>query len=715
MAKLRPDVSLDYCDVAIYQKKNPVASRLETDISSEIIKGVRVSIPIIAANMSSVVNVEFYKAMVELGAFAVLHRGHSNQKRLEEVKALVHSNVKWIATSIGTGPAEQAFALELIKAGANILVIDIAHGYSDSVISLCRYLKAVSPHIKIVVGNTMNPGLIEELHDCVDAIKVGIGPGCLAAGTRILLSNGRYKNIEDLTLKDRVINKDGKPVRVVAVKNSGVKRVVKFKNSAFYKPTLVTSEHGYFVGNLDSISDPCKTGSIAKQLSKSTKNGQSKLQWRPIQDTEKSVLLFPRNIEFDIPSSFSVDTSEYFFARRNMYGNIEAPIITPSYDLGYIFGTFLGDGNAKYSTSYRKGTGNRNSSGVLSWYFGLAEQEIAEKLQKAIKNTFKVDAKIQKTSNMVKVLVHNNWIVRLFLEFGKRKSKNLPEKFYCLNPEYLLGIKDGLVDSDGTYRPEGGVSLSNTSPELIELFSIINLELHGILPSTHAKSPSAGRLKNCNVDNCSPSFVSKTLLNPHVRVVQDKYIYSRITKFEFTEEFVETYDIEVDCPTHSFVADNAVVHNSACITKNTAGSTSGMISTIMECYEVASKYCIPLIADGGIREPADFSKAICAGASSVMIGSLLARTNESASPKVVEDGVQYCLYYGMASKRAQDEWKGGVKEGTCVEGTTRKFQSVGAVKDLVDMYAGALRSGLTYAGGRTILEAHEVTEFVRFK
>lgn len=174
--------SLGFESVGIKQKKNKCFSRLDADTRSEIIKGVTVEIPLIAANMSSVINSEFYIKLLGLGAFAFLHRAKGIIERLCDVQE-VHKNCEWVAASIGVGNEEYENAKDLIEHGANIILIDIAHGYSDTVIELGKKIKKEYPHIKMVVGNTVNVDMLEEIDCFADALKVGIGQG-LACDTK---------------------------------------------------------------------------------------------------------------------------------------------------------------------------------------------------------------------------------------------------------------------------------------------------------------------------------------------------------------------------------------------------------------------------------------------------------------------------------------------------------------------------------------------------
>lgn len=181
--RLNPDIqikslrkSLGFQDIAIEQKKNICKSRLDVDISSEPILGIKLAIPLIAANMSTVTNSEYCILLNKLGAMGVLHRAGTLEYRISEV-IKVASVQEYVPTSIGLTNTDFDESLALIRAGANILFLDIAHGYTDAVIPLIKKIKSFSHTTKIVVGNTTNPTFVTEVAHLADAIKVGIAQG----------------------------------------------------------------------------------------------------------------------------------------------------------------------------------------------------------------------------------------------------------------------------------------------------------------------------------------------------------------------------------------------------------------------------------------------------------------------------------------------------------------------------------------------------------
>jgi IMP dehydrogenase len=169
-------ISYGFEDVAISQQKNICSSRLEVNTTTEFIRGHYIDVPLIAANMSTVVNADFIIKLYQLGAFGIIHRAQSKEDILSDIKK-VAEKCELVAASIGIDEEQFELAKEMITAGCNILTIDVANSYTDRTIDLVKKIKAYSKDTKIIVGNTTNIGILEELYDCLDAVKVGIAQG----------------------------------------------------------------------------------------------------------------------------------------------------------------------------------------------------------------------------------------------------------------------------------------------------------------------------------------------------------------------------------------------------------------------------------------------------------------------------------------------------------------------------------------------------------
>lgn len=150
----------------------------------------------------------------------------------------------------------------------------------------------------------------------------------------------------------------------------------------------------------------------------------------------------------------------------------------------------------------------------------------------------------------------------------------------------------------------------------------------------------------------------------------------------------------------------------ACTTRMVTGFGVPQFSAIKECASIAEKLRVPLIADGGIKSSREVVLALAAGASTVMLGKLFALTKESASVKKEIKGVLHAKYRGQASADFQKDYYGGLKEKTVAEGTDFWAEVTGSAEDLINNIIGGLRSGLTYAGARSIKELQRKAEFV---
>lgn len=161
--------------ISIKQQKGIAISREKINIESEIIKGVSRPIPLIASNMTSVVNSDFIIKLYKLGSLGIMHRAEDKTDRFISTQR-ISNECAWCATSIGLND-DYDYIKKLIHYGANILNIDVAHSYNEIAINMAKTIKIRWPHIKVIIGNTTNPKMLKECYDYIDAIKIGIGQG----------------------------------------------------------------------------------------------------------------------------------------------------------------------------------------------------------------------------------------------------------------------------------------------------------------------------------------------------------------------------------------------------------------------------------------------------------------------------------------------------------------------------------------------------------
>jgi IMP dehydrogenase len=160
---------------------------------------------------------------------------------------------------------------------------------------------------------------------------------------------------------------------------------------------------------------------------------------------------------------------------------------------------------------------------------------------------------------------------------------------------------------------------------------------------------------------------------------------------------------------------------SICTTRVVAGIGVPQITAIMDVYEITRKHGVALIADGGIKYSGDITKALAAGADTVMIGSLFAGTMESPGETVLLEGRSFKVHRGMGSLAAMKK-RGGreryfqweeEEEKLVPEGIEGRVPFRGALSSTVHQLLGGVRAGMGYCGVRTIRELQELTQFVK--
>jgi len=159
---------------------------------------------------------------------------------------------------------------------------------------------------------------------------------------------------------------------------------------------------------------------------------------------------------------------------------------------------------------------------------------------------------------------------------------------------------------------------------------------------------------------------------------------------------------------------------SICTTRVIAGIGVPQLTAIEDCAKAASGFDIPVIADGGIRYSGDIVKAIAAGASSVMLGSIFAGTEEAPGEAILYEGRKYKSYRGMGSigamvKGSSDRYfqSGASAEKLVPEGVEGMIPYKGSVEDIVYQLCGGLRSGMGYCGAKTINELQKKAKFIK--
>ncbi|MGD2107162.1 MAG: IMP dehydrogenase, partial [Nitrosopumilaceae archaeon] len=161
---------------------------------------------------------------------------------------------------------------------------------------------------------------------------------------------------------------------------------------------------------------------------------------------------------------------------------------------------------------------------------------------------------------------------------------------------------------------------------------------------------------------------------------------------------------------------------SICITRVITGSGVPQLTAVMDCAKIGRDHGIPIISDGGTRTSGDATKALAAGASSVMVGSMLGGTDESPGTVLTKNGKRFKVYRGMASLGAslgrKSKETGSMSfdddlNDYVAEGVEAMVPYKGTVTDILKQLTGGVRSGLSYCGAHTIPQMQENAEFIK--
>lgn len=161
---------------------------------------------------------------------------------------------------------------------------------------------------------------------------------------------------------------------------------------------------------------------------------------------------------------------------------------------------------------------------------------------------------------------------------------------------------------------------------------------------------------------------------------------------------------------------------SICITRVVTGSGVPQLTAVLDCAKVGKKYDVPIISDGGIRTSGDVTKALAAGSSSVMVGSILGGTDESPGSFMTRNGKRFKIYRGMASfyaslgRKTKENGNVSIEDDLndyVAEGVEAMVPYKGSVTDILKQLTGGIRSGLSYCGAHTIKQMQENAEFIK--
>jgi IMP dehydrogenase/GMP reductase/intein/homing endonuclease len=330
--------------------------------------------------------------------------------------------------------------------------------------------------------------------------------------------------------------------------------------------------------------------------------------------------------------------------------------------------------------------------------------------------------------------VNNHAIAKFFERIipGGARNKRLPGYVLNQTPECLRQLLIGALRGDGCLKNSRRIAYKTSSPHLAHQIAEVFMRL-GYVPSVQSyKSKRENwatmyhvRISGAQCARFAAEFPELGLVFPEsIRAKQDyfsdeNYIYVPVLSAEVeADQEIEVFNLEV-AEDHTYIANRVAVHN--CTTRVVSGAGVPQITAVMECARAARGSGAPVIADGGIKYSGDITKAIAAGADSVMIGSLFAGTDESPGEIILFQGRSFKAYRGMGSISAMKEGskdrygQGGEMQVAKLvpEGIEGRVPHKGPLGALVHQLVGGLRAGMGYCGCRTVEELQEKARFIR--
>ena len=352
----------------------------------------------------------------------------------------------------------------------------------------------------------------------------------------------------------------------------------------------------------------------------------------------------------------------------------------------------LADANdlmAKFRISGVPITENGKLVGIITNRDLKFETDFSKKIKESMTSENLITAKVGITLDEAKKIL------------AKARKEKLPIVDDDFNLRGLITIKDiekqikyPLSAKDAQGRLLCGAAVGITANVLDRVDALVKAHVDVVvLDSAHGHS--------VNVLNC-------------VKMIKEKYpdlpvIAGNVATGEATRDLIEAGADAVKV---------GIGPGSICTTRVVAGIGVPQVTAVMNCYEVAKEYGIPIIADGGIKYSGDMTKAIAAGANVCMMGSIFAGCDESPGTFELYQGRKYKVYRGMGSISAmengsKDRYFQTNAKKLVPEGVECRVAYKGSVEDTVFQLMGGLRAGMGYCGTPTVEELKERGRFVK--
>lgn len=321
--------------------------------------------------------------------------------------------------------------------------------------------------------------------------------------SEILLADGSYKNICQLSTDDLVLNMRGEPVAVTKIDRSTVSNMMEIRYNNWYKPFYCT--------------DNCKL-LTSRQDEDSTFEEET---WTTAKDLVKGIFI---TSESNIYRSLYQKDFEYALSALD-----KNYLLKPTYELGLLFGLYAGYGDI-----------NNDS---VQFKFGTND-ELVNNVSEILNRLFDVSTTIDRQEFIYTITATSSHLVNLFSSFNDKLYRKIPRIYWASNIEYVRGIYHGLIDFDIDNNISRYIPISNEMAQaFVWICSVLGLSFRNDTPSSNDDS----------VINVFPLFVTNDSDDSYLGEITD-ITYSAI------EEPVIGWNITVGCPTNSVIVNNLVIH-----------------------------------------------------------------------------------------------------------------------------------------------------------
>ena len=168
---------LSYGDVLLVPQRSPVDSRSDVDLSTPLAPGVELDLPLLSAPMDTVTEADAAVALSRAGGFGTIHRFLGAEEQAAEVRAVADAGER-VGAAVGIDEDYLDRSAAALSAGADCLMVDVAHGHLEAALTAVREIREAFPEAALVAGNVATPDGVADLAEAgADCVKVGIGPG----------------------------------------------------------------------------------------------------------------------------------------------------------------------------------------------------------------------------------------------------------------------------------------------------------------------------------------------------------------------------------------------------------------------------------------------------------------------------------------------------------------------------------------------------------